>query len=224
MRNTFILAAATLCYVAQAVESSAAVIYSQTTPSQPVGAFTSTDRLGYPKVADNFLLNVAQPATVRSIRFIGGYTATMPPPITPPLDALPNDNFRVVLLNDAAGTPGIPLPGGDFAIGTAARRVPTNGTLLNGDQFPIEYTLDLASGIALSPNTVYWISILNDPGPQYGWQWAHGQGVFDQQVAATEGDVTAGAWNVNTVGGMFFALSDSSVPEPPSSASLLVGF
>jgi hypothetical protein len=147
----------------------------------------------------------------------------MPPPITPPLDALPMDNFRAVFLNDAGGTPGILLLGGNFAVGTAARRVPTNGTLLNGNQFPIEYALDLAGGITLSPSTVYWISILDDPGPDFGWQWAHGEGVFDQQVAATEGDALLGPWNVNTVGGMLIELSDTNVPEPASSTILEIG-
>jgi hypothetical protein len=201
----------------------AAAIYSQITPSQPIGAFTSTDALDYPKIADNFLLDVAQPTTIRSVRFIGGYIATMPPPITPPLNALPTDNFRVVFLADAGGSPGVPVSGGDFTLGAAARRNPTGAALLNGNQFPIEYALDLADGITLVPNTVYWISILNYPGPLYGWSWARATGVFDQQLAGTEGNMAAGPWAVYTAGGMFFALDDTNIPEPGSSTIFMIG-
>jgi hypothetical protein len=141
----------------------------------------------------------------------------MPPPITPPLDSLPTDNFRVVFLSDTEGSPGFPIAGGDFAIGAAAQRIPTGDSLLNGNQFPIRYALDLGAGITLNSNAVYWISILNDPGPQFGWSWARAAGVYDQFTAETEDDVSAGPWNVYTTGGMFFSLDDANVPEPASS-------
>src|SRR3954463_1692188 len=110
----------------------AAVIYSQTTPSQPLGAYTSTDRPAYQKIADNFLLNGTGSATIRSLRFIGGYGNTQPPPQTPPLNALPPDDLRVVFFVDSGGAPGLSLAGGDFEVGAAVGRAPTGGPLLNG--------------------------------------------------------------------------------------------
>ncbi len=215
--STAVFYSLALPHFAGTESAEAAVIYSQMSPAQPVGAFTSTDRPDYPKAADNFLLNVTQSTTVRSIRFVGGYTATMPPPITPPLDSLPIDSFRVVFMGDTGQTPGAPLAGGDFATGAAARRAPTHGSILNGVQFPIEYVLDLGSGITLTPNAVFWLSILNDPGSKYGWQWARTLGVYDQFTAETEGNVSAGAWSVYSTGGMFFSLDNANVPEPDTS-------
>lgn len=201
----------------------AAAVYSQVTPDEPVGAYTSTNRQAYQKIADDFLFSAAQPVTVRSLRVIGGYTSTSPPPITPPLDALPADDFRVLFLNDAAGTPGTVIAGGDFAVGTAERRHPTDGSLLNGVQYPIEYSLDLGEGITLNSSTVYWVSILNDPGADYGWQWARANGSLNQQIASTEDDVPSGPWGTFSVGGMFFAIDDANVPEPDSTSLLLAG-
>jgi hypothetical protein len=112
-----------------------AVIYSQTTPSQPTGAFSSNDAGGPTdqKVADNFLFSGPGPVTIRSLRFIGGYgLRNPPPPSTPPLNGLPDDDFRVVFFADSAGAPGLPLPSADFHVGLAARRTPPGGPLLNG--------------------------------------------------------------------------------------------
>jgi hypothetical protein len=202
-----------------------AVIYSQVTPAQPVGAFTSTDSDSptAQKIADNLLLATGAPTTVRSIFFIGGYTATMPPPITPPLDSLPADKFRVLFLSDVGGSPGTLIAGGDFAVGAPVRRTPTGGSLLNGIDNPIAYTLNLIGGFTLNPNTVYWVSLLNDPGPSYAWAWARATGSYDQQDAATYGDPRTGPWDVNTDGGMYFGLSDANVPEPACSTILMVG-
>lgn len=227
MNRIVFISTATICYLfappfAGTKDTQAAPIYGQVSPAQPIGAFTSTNRLDYPKAADSFLLSVSQPVTVRSISVIGGYTATMPPPITPPLDSLPNDDFRVVFLSDSGGSPGSPVAGGDFAIGAAAQRIPTGGLLLNGNQFPIRYTLDLGVGITLNPNAVYWISIANDPGPQFGWQWARASGIYDQYTAETENDVSAGPWNTFATGGMYFSLDDANVPEPACSTIVMM--
>jgi hypothetical protein len=144
----------------------AAVIYGQTTPTPPTGAYSSNDARSATdqKIADNFLVNSSGPATVRSLRFIGGYGASSPPPSTPPLNALPTDNFRVVFFADAAGAPGTPLVGGDFQVGAPVLRTPTGGPLLNGIYTPLEYILDLGAGIALSPSSMYWVSIVNNSG------------------------------------------------------------
>jgi hypothetical protein len=194
----------------------AEAIYSQTVPSSPTGASSSNDAgtATDQKVADNFLLNGPGPATIRSLRFIGGYGLTTPPPQTPPLDAVPTDNFRVLFLTDSAGVPGLPVAGGDFQVGLPIRRTPTGGPLLNGVYTPFEYVIDLSSGITLSPSTTYWMSIVNSPGSNYFWGWARAAGVLDQKVASTFGDPTTGSWTVFTTGGMYFELNDENVPEP----------
>jgi hypothetical protein len=222
--STAVLYWLALPHFAGTKSAEAAVIYNQMWPAQSVGAFTSTDRMNYPKIADNFVLSDSLPTTVRSLRFIGGYLATMPPPITVPLDSLPLDDFRVSLFNDADGSPGTPILGGEFSVGVASKRFPTGGPLLNGNQFPIEYVLDLGVGISLSAGSVYWISIVNEPGLLYGWSWGRSSGVLDQHLASTEGDALTGPWAVFPVGGMSFSLNDANVPEPTSVAILVAGF
>jgi hypothetical protein len=199
------------------------VIYSQTTPSQPLGAFSSNDRPTYQKIADNFLFNGSAPVTIRSLRFIGGYGVTNPPPQTPPLNALPTDNFRIVFFADSAGAPSFPLNGGNFNVGVPVDRTATGGPLLNGVVTPIEYSVDFGAGISLSPGAIYWMSIVNDPEADYFWAWARAGGVYDQQTAGTVGDITGGPWSIVTNGGMWFELSDSNVPEPSSFGVFLAG-
>ncbi len=105
-------------------------IYSQILPAEPVGAFSSLNLSGFQKIGDNFILSGAGPITVRSLRFVGGVTgadASSPP-----------DDFRIVFLDDNSGVPGMSIPGGDYAIGSAFRRTPTGGQLLNGITVPLE--------------------------------------------------------------------------------------
>ena len=198
----------------------ATVIYSQTTPAQPTGAFASTDE-GRPtdqKIADNFSFGGPNPITIRSLSFIGGYGVTNPPPQTPPLNALPPDDFHVVFFADSAGAPGTPLANGDFMV-VPSLRTPTGGPLLNGLETPIAFVLDLGTGVTLNPATIYWVSIVNNPGPSYSWAWARANGVLDQQVASTYGEISSGPWQITfNTGGMFFELSNNNVPEPDSVA------
>ena len=125
------------------------MIYSQAVPTPPLGAYSSNDA-GNPtdqKIADNFLFNSPGSVTLRSLRFIGGYgVRNPPPPSTPPLDALPDDDFRVVFFADSAAAPGSPLASGDFHVGTEVRRTPTGGPLLNALYTPLEYYVDLRCG------------------------------------------------------------------------------
>ncbi len=203
----------------------AAVIYSQTTPSLPTGAFSSNDA-GNPtdqKIADNFLFNGPGPVTIRSLRFIGGYGMTNPPPSTPPLNALPSDDFRVMFFADSAGAPGTPLASGDFHVGVPAQRTPTGGSSLSGNITPIEYVLNLGTGFSVNPLTAYWISIVNNSEPTFFWVWARAEGVLDQQAASTFGDITTGPWSMFMSGGMFFELSNDNIPEPSSLVAILVG-
>jgi len=189
-------------------------VYSQVLPGEPVGAFSSLNAPGLRKIADNFALNGPEPSTIRSLRFIGGATGVPAP--SPP------DDFRIVFLDDNGGTPGTPLPGGDFAVGSAFGRKPTGGQLLNGVTEPYEYIINLASGIILSPGTTYWISISNDLLPDNGWAWARASGVLDPQTAGTRNDLIAGPWDTVTTGGMFFELDNQFVPEPTSMALFVI--
>jgi hypothetical protein len=203
----------------------AAVIYSQVGPASPIGAYSSNDsgNATDQKIADNFVVNTPGPTSVRLLRFIGGYGVRNPPPSTPPLNALPPDNFRVVFFADSAGAPGLPLVGGDFHVGAPVQRTPTGGPMLNGIVMPLEYFVDLGAGITMSPSTVYWMSIVNNPGANYSWAWANTAGAYDQRVAGTLGDILVGPWNVSSGGGMYFELSDSNIPEPTSFGVFLAG-
>lgn len=180
-----------------------APVYSQVTPAEPVGAFSSRDTVGGGKVADNFLIVGLGSAVVHSLRFIGGDTS------------LPHsDDFRVVFLEDSGGAPGTIIPGGDVAIGPAFLRTPTNGRLLNGITPPIEYIVNFPIGVSLTKNTTYWVSIMNARETGYGWVWARSNGMLDDVIAATSDDVAAGSWSVIANGGMWFELDNKLIPEP----------
>lgn len=194
----------------------AAILYSQVGPQAPIGAYSSNDTPTGQKIADNFLFNAPGSTTIRSIRFIGGYINRTPPPPTPPLNALPPDDFRVVFFADSAGEPGAPLASGEFHVGVPVQRAATGAPQLNGIVTALEYFIDLGAGITVNPATPYWMSVVNDPGPSYGWAWANTAGAFDQGVAGTMGDILTGPWSVSSAGGMFFEIYDNNVPEPSS--------
>ncbi|QDT01222.1 PEP-CTERM sorting domain-containing protein [Adhaeretor mobilis] len=197
--------------LSSAFNASAATIYSQTTPSEPFAAFSSADFPISQKSADNFLIDAAEPVTVRSLRFIGSTGVVTPTP----------DVFRVVFLEDAGGLPGAPLVGGDFDIGSPYSREPTGGPLLNGVTTPHEYIVNVPGGLVLSPGTIYWLSITNTPQPNLGWVWARADSELDQLTAATSGSVASGPWNTFETGGMWFELNDQTIPEPSSLLLLL---
>ncbi len=191
--------------------ASAATIYSQTMPADPHAAFASHSAFDPPQIlADNFSFDSPGSVTVRSLRVVGG---------TGLVESL-IDDFRVVFLSDAGGMPGAPLTGGDFSIGPAFSRSPTGGPLLNGVTTPIEYAINLPSGMSLQPNTSYWLSVSNDPSPLSGWGWARANGVIDQSTASTNGSIEAGSWNTFANGGMWFELNDHNIPEPSTRAIL----
>ncbi len=195
-----------------AAGASAATLYSQTTPDEPIGAFSSQDMTSGQIIADNFSLSSASTVNVRSIRVIGAATGTSISQST--------DIFRVVFFEDSNGLPGDTVEGGNFSEGVLSTRIPTEGQRLNGRNVPIEYSIDLADGVLLNPSTVYWISIMNDPEPRDGWLWARANGTFDSQIAtvrSTSGEFTGLPWVEGaSSGGMWFELSDQNVPEPSS--------
>ncbi|QDS99454.1 hypothetical protein HG15A2_27770 [Adhaeretor mobilis] len=199
--------------------SQAATVYSQTNPDEPRRSFSSgTSQI----VADNFVLTGSSQNVVRSLRFVGGYGLTMPPPLTPPLDSLPNDDFRVIFFEDAGGGPGVPVVNGDFSSPEVVVRTPRSGPLLNGIYNPIEYWLDLGEGIALSTSAVYWLSISNDAGDEHFWGWARGNYSYDANLASTFDSVESGPWQVGSGGGMWFELNNVNVPEPASHVLLSI--
>lgn len=208
-----ILLVFTAVFLATSKCVNAAPIYSQVLPEEPSAAFGSNDSPISQKVADNFSLSGSNPITVRSLRFIGGSGLANPVP----------DEFRVIFLEDAGGTPGLPLSGSDFNIGSAFSRTPTGGQLLNGVTIPQEYIINLPDGITLSPNTTYWLSITNSLLPNNGWAWARAGGVFDQEIASTTGVVATGPWTKGaSSGGLWFELNDQIIPEPSSFVLLLL--
>ncbi len=201
-----------------------ATVFSQAAPPDPSAAFNSDVSSGGQKIADNFALAGSEAITVRSIRFIGGFGNTAPPPSTPGLDSLPSDAIRVIFFEDAAGLPGEPLNGGDFTLANVVSRVPTGGPLLNSVYEPIEYGVNLGDGIALEPSTAYWVSITNEPSDSFFWVWARANGVvFDSKLASTMDSVTAGNWVAGgSGGGMWFELNDHNIPEPSTLTLLLI--
>jgi hypothetical protein len=200
----------------------AASIFSQTTPDAPWGAYGSSDKANSQKIADDFVLVGTTPKTVRSLRFIGGYVSTTPPPLTPPLENLPEDSFRILFYRDAAGIPGAVAPGGSFSVGSMISREPTGGPLLGGAATPLQFIVDLGSGVPLNPNEVYWLSITNNPGSEHGWVWATALGASGQ-LASTDEDLGTGPWAVGTNGSMWFELNDANVPEPTAWRLVLAG-
>lgn len=220
--NRFSLAMLFSLCVGSTCPSWAAVVYSQVAPTVPNGAFSSNDKLITQKVADNFRLAGQGSITVRSIRLIGGYGLTDPPPIAPLLGSLPVDGFRVTFFENENDSPGSMIPGGDFAVGPASARSPTSETLLNGVYDPLEYRIDLGQGVTLNSSTAYWISVTNTPGVDHFWTWARSTGILDEQTATTFGDISTGSWTTFTNGGMWFELSDQAVVPEPSTAVLLI--
>ncbi len=209
--------------LAHACSARAATIYSQTTPAEPAAAFSSNDLQDAQKVADSFVLSGMEPLTIRSLRFIGGYTVRNPPPSTPPFDSIPRDNFRIVFLEGENGIPEVIVPGADFLIDSAFQRRAIEGSVLNGFIRPIEYSVNLNEGLTLSPFREYWVTIMNDPGPDHSWQWARAVGVHDSITASTRGNVLTGPWDTFANGGMWFELNDHNIPEPYTLTFLLIG-
>lgn len=209
MKNIF-----TLCLafgLSSGFNASAATIYSQTSPSEPFAAFASADFPISQKSADNFLIDAPEPVTVRSIRFLGNEGSETTPP----------DVFRVVFLEDAGGIPGAPLEGGDFDIGSPYSRLPTSWPVPTRLTNPLEYIINLPGGLVLDPGTTYWLSITNTRLPNFGWAWTRADGELDRLTAATFDSITSGPWSVFETGGMWFELSDQTVPEPSSLLFLL---
>ncbi len=192
----------------------AEIIYSQSSPAMPTAAFSSQDKTGSQKIADNFVLLGDDPVTIRSLRFIGGYGLITPPPLTPTLDALPLDAFRITFLEDSGGNPGMPVLGGDFAVPQVIVRNPTGGPLLNGVYTSVEWRLNISGGVTLSPSTTYWLSITNNAGEDFFWVWARANSMLDNQISSTFGSVELGPWQTSASGGMFFELNATPIPEP----------
>lgn len=210
------LALISLLCVGHANSAAAAILYSQTSPSEPRATFASfDDTTSAQRIADSFSIGGSDLVTVRSLRFIGGNGQL----------TVPSDDFRVVFLEDAGGLPGAPILGGDFDIGPAFRRQPTGGPTIggrgpgsSGGTTPLEYIINLPEGVSLSPETTYWLSITNSLLPISGWGWARAEGESDQTIASTTGSIESGPWNASESGGMWFELNGRIVPEP----SLLV--
>ncbi len=211
----FLIVTAVAALLSSPYETMAGVVYEQTSPAEPSGAFSSQDTTSGQAVADNFLLTGTKPVQVRSIRLIGVGTGD---PATQP-----QDDFRILFFQRDGGTPGLSVPGGDFDGGLLTIRAPTGGMAINGSFEPIEYRIDLGSGVSLQPGTEYWVAVTNDPGVGFGWGWARAEGVFDSNTAGTADSFTSPSWTIFQNGGMWFELNDHNIPEPSTLTFLLIG-
>lgn len=179
------------------------------------GAATSGTTTASQKIASDFEFDGDEAEIIRSINLLGAYVLRPSQrPASPPIDALPTDDFRVLFFEDEGGLPGTVLAGGDFLVGSAAIRRPTDGALLNGLYTPIEFSLDLGDGIELNPSTRYWMSIVNDPDPDTFWVWGKARSSGDFRTAVTNDDVTNGPWSLSPNNAMFFELNTTNIPEP----------
>ena len=195
----------------------AEIIYSQTTPEEPIAAFGSVNSEGAPKIADNFSFAGDEAKTIRSVRFIGSPLLTE--------DELLMNNIRITFFEDDGGLPGTPLIGGDFSVANAVLQKFTGGPLLNGVSIPVEYVADLGDGIEVNPSNEYWMSISNAPIPDLAWAWARANGLMDQRIAGTiNNDDGSQSWVISSSqSGMWFELRTTNIPEPESFFLLISG-
>lgn len=191
-----------------------ASLFSQTDSSSISAALLSNGDPDGLRVADNFVLPGSQPFLVKSIEVKGGYVSADPPPITPPLESLPADNFQVSFFADDGGRPGEIIVGGDYSNLEAATRNPTNGPLLGQLATPLGYEIEFLGGVLLQPNTPYWVSVSNNLRPSFGWLWSRAAATFDNQIITTTSNDGSENWNSPGMGGMHFGLRGNAVPEP----------
>jgi hypothetical protein len=100
-------------------------------------------------IADNFVF--AEPATIDTIRFWGGYAPTN--------DPLAPDRFTLVLRSDDNGEPGSILR--EIKRSSPTTRLPTGSQIADGAIDEYEYTIDLEPNEVLLPG-VYWVELFND--------------------------------------------------------------
>lgn len=180
------------------VPATAHVIYDNGGPNTDLLGVISDLQQGV-VAADDFVLQPGA-SVVRDVHWWGGYDP----------EQFDDDNFTVVILGDDGG-----LPGNLFLLLTGTITRSETG-LTNAGGFDIyAYDMVLDSEVALTPNTSYWLAIVNDTD---GWFWqasnrdgSHLEGVVDGDIDAFPHDL---AFNLT---------NDPIVPEPASMALFGIG-
>ena len=133
----------------------AGILFSSGTPDYQDGhgsdfdVFVSFGRQFYSQVAEDFSLS-ADAGPITGVTWWGDYTtASAPPPV---------DEFTLRIFG---GTPGIadPLPLVSLNVGDGNRQA--TGSMIAGSLPAYEYSATI-SPVSLSPNTTYWLSIVDD--------------------------------------------------------------
>lgn len=116
------------------------------------------------QTADDFSLTAN--ATVRKIRFWGGYFNGVPAPIS---------SFNVLIYADAGGqptgTPGDPTGTALHSFTVSATVVDTGASISGASSNIFRYDFDLGAGFLATAGTTYWLAIqaaVEFP-PQWGW-------------------------------------------------------
>ena len=162
-------------------------------------------------IADNFSLSPGS-NQITGIRWRGVYASA--DPVVP-------DNFIVQFFADEAGVPSL-SPFISLFIG-ALSRTDTGKVLFSDSVFSYSATI---APIALTPNTTYWLSIVNDTSSQLNADWAWAGQLFDFGGGSIGSRTGADfPWSVSSSFAQDFTLSNAqAIPELPSIVLLCLGF
>jgi hypothetical protein len=108
------------------------------------------------------VFNLGAADTVRSVIWQGLYGISNTP--------AESDSFTINFYADASGVPGLLLQ--SFFVGNPNSRTDTGFDVFSNDTY--EFSADLGSGIDLSSDIDYWISIFNDTTGEDGIAWFWG--------------------------------------------------
>ncbi|HBL13948.1 MAG TPA: hypothetical protein DD379_21650 [Cyanobacteria bacterium UBA11162] len=169
---------------------------------------------GQPQAADDFTLS-SDANTITNIQWWGIYDAEENSPIGA-------DDFTIRIFEDAGGSPTI-NPWLESNIGDIGRVV-TGNKLNEYNVFEYQATI---SPLSLTPNTTYWLSIINktQSDSNYRWYWLTSASQGNSYYRFNEGEMWTELSNEDPefAAELAFQLNDDStqVPEPASVFGLL---
>lgn len=203
MRGKYLVALAVI--VATALPAGAAIIYHNGTPNEQGAHLSDFDGnlfVAFAEHANDFQL---QPwaATITDIHWWGAYAQSNTPGV---------DDFTIRIYGDNGGSPNLTSL---FELtNLTVSRVDSNLNIPTQTSADVYfYSVDIAP-IALTPNTTYWISIINDTTSDTNddWYWADSVEFFGN---ARYRLVDGGAWSAASYDSAFY-LTGPVVPEPAS--------
>ena len=166
------------------------------------------------QIADDFQLQSGA-STITDFHWWGVYAFSNTP--TAP------DNFLIRIFADISGAPDV-VPIFEFVVGNVSRADTgtDEGGVFDGDVYA--YFAEI-SPLALSANTKYWLSIINDTGADTddNWAWAYDEPTGNPQISYRFLD--GNAW-LPFESRMGFQLTNdalTAVPEPASIALFVAG-